>query len=137
MLKARRSRLTVAGTVLVAALSGVALTLPASATTRSQVTEVSCDGVTIKNGISVTHYGGNYSIKQNSTSPRSTTWVWATSQNHNDLPMRMAIDGETKTWSALAGTYTVKALRAAEQDCNGISFGHGNYTWNYTVTFNG
>lgn len=123
--------------MLVATLSGVALALPASATIRTQSTEISCDAVTIKNGISVTHYGGNYSIKQNSTAPRSTTKVWATSQNGNDLPMRMAIDGETKTWSALAGSYTVKALRAAEANCNGVLPGHGNYTWNYTVTFNG
>jgi len=94
--------------------------------------------VTVKDGITVTHSYGTFKITQNSTSPTSSTKTWARSQNMNDLPIRTISNGGTASWSSvLTGTYTVKALRSTASNCNGAWPGHGNYSWNYTVTFNG
>ncbi len=135
-----------------AALLGMALLLvlalasPAGATTRGpQVLTVSCDGVTISTGVRVVFgSNGTYKIKQNSTNPSvvdgipSNTRTWAVSDNGNSLSVKTVSDGATVSWtSVIQSGYTTKAYKAQAANCNGIGFGHGNYDWNYTVTYPG
>ena len=117
---------------------GVAGTASAS-TKGPESTDVSCDGVTVKAGVSVAQrVSGGFSIKQNSSSPSSSTIVTARSSNGNDLPNKTIGTGSTASWSGvLASTYTVRALRSGASNCNGVLPGHGNYSWNYTVTYAG
>jgi hypothetical protein len=111
----------------------------AAATKGPQTTDVSCDGVTIKSGVSVSHVRtGTLSIKQNSTSPTSSTKTWAVSANGNSLSTKTVSNGGTASWtSVLPSTYTVRAFRSTNANCNGILPGAGNYSWNYTVTYQG
>lgn len=89
--------------------------------------------------MSVSHRSsGAFSIKQNSSNPKSSTKVTARSSNGNDLPLKTIGNGSTASWtSVLPSTYTVRAMRSGSSNCNGFLPGHGNYTWNYTVTYRG
>ncbi len=102
-------------------------------------TSVSCDGKTVKSGVQVnTTATGNFSIKQNSSNPVSVTAAYATAHTGNSLGIKNVGDGQTVTWSSvLPATYTIKARRVGSENCNGAWPGHGNYTWNYTVTYVG
>ncbi len=131
----RRNAAAVAALACTLAL-GVAVTATA-ATKGPQSTSVSCDGVTVKAGVSVTQGSqGGFSIKQNSSTNSSNTVVTARSSNGNDLPNKTIATGATASWTGvLPSTYTVRALRSGAANCNGVLPGHGNYTWNYTVTY--
>jgi hypothetical protein len=124
--------------VMVAALMVAALAVPANAgsfTNRS--TEVSCDGVTVKSASSIDHNtNGNVTVKQNNSNPTSNSIVWLRSANGNDTGSRNLSDGETGTWtSVLSSTYTIRVKRSVKFNCNGISFGDGNYVWTYSGTY--
>jgi len=112
--------------------------VPAYAPTSTNTMTVSCDGVTIKEGVVVTHDpAGTFKIKQNSTVPTSSSWVTARSEFNNELGFKLVSDGTTQTWTGVkVGTYTVRAHRSGSSNCNGWLPGHGNYTLNYTVTYN-
>lgn len=125
-------------TALVAMLALVMSSVPAWADHQihgPQSTEVSCDGVTIKTGITVNQGStGGFRIVQNSSDPDSSTRTWAVSGQGNSLPVKTANEGSPAIWtSVLSGNYTVKAFRNGQSNCNGIGFGDGNYVWNYTV----
>jgi hypothetical protein len=115
----------------------LAVVAPVDAATTTQTTSVSCDGVTIKSGVTVTHDpSGTFKITQNSTNPTSITRTYARSSNGNDLTIKTVANGGTATWTGvLASNYTVKAFRSSAANCNGWLPGHGNYSWNYTVTY--
>jgi hypothetical protein len=100
---------------------------------------VSCDGITIQTGTTVNqNTTGNYKVRQNTTSPTSSSHVWAVSAQGNSLPHQTISNGDTAIWSSvLPSSYTTKVYRNGAANCNGIGFGHGNYTWNYTVTYQG
>jgi hypothetical protein len=102
-----------------------------------QTTEVSCDGVTIKAGVSVDHSSaGTFRIRQNNTNPTSASYTWATSSEGGNLRQKRVTDGERATWTeVLPSTYRVRVYRDGAQNCNGMGFGHGNYDWNYTVRY--
>jgi hypothetical protein len=113
---------------------------PAFATIKGpQTTTVSCNAVTIKTGVKVNHrLRGTFSIKQVRTSPTSRTKTWAVSATGNSLSAKTIGNGGTAKWTqVLPSRYTVKALRAAKSNCNGVLPGHGNYNWTYTVTYRG
>jgi plastocyanin len=131
---------------LAAALVAVISMLPAGATTKGpQVLTVSCDGVSIATGVRVVFgSNGTYKIRQNSTNPSvvdgipSDTRTWAVSDNGNSLSVKTVSDGTTVSWTnVIKSGYTTKAYKAQAANCNGIGFGHGNYDWNYTVTYPG
>ncbi len=137
-MSSRHTRRFFAPAVLVAALMVSALAVPAHAgsfTNRS--TEVSCDGVTVKSASTIDHNtNGNVTIKQNNTNPTSNSVTWLRSANGNDTGSRTLSDGETGTWtSVLASTYTIRVKRSTQYNCNGISFGDGNYVWTYSGTY--
>lgn len=115
----------------------LAVTPYAGAATTSASTTVSCDGSTVKSLATVNKQSnGTYSIKINSATQSSTTRLSATSQNGNNLSEKSAAAGQTSSWTGVqAGTYTGKAKRVGEKNCNGISLGHGNYTIGYTITY--
>lgn len=118
----------------------LALATPAYATTQGpQTTDVSCDGTTIKTGVTVTHLRtGNFSIKQVNTNPTSSTKTWAVSARGNSLPTKTVSNNGAVIWTeVLPSSYTVKALRSAASNCNGILPGHGNYKWTYSVSYLG
>lgn len=128
------------------ALVALALTVPAGAATRGpQVLTVSCDGVTISTGVRVVFgSNGTYKIRQNSTNPSvvdgipSNTNTWAVSDQGNSLSVKTVSDGTTVSWTnVIKSGYTTKAYKTQAANCNGIGFGHGNYDWNYTVTYPG
>lgn len=123
--------------VLALCVALLALVAPVEAASTTQTTSVSCDGVTIKSGVTVHHDpSGTFKIKQNSTSPTSSTKTYARSSNGNDLSIKTISDGQTATWTGvIANDYTVKAFRSTASNCNGWLPGHGNYSWNYTVTY--
>lgn len=129
-------------TMLVLAIALLALItttlVPAEAGSTTRAMEVSCDGVTIKYGVTVNHHpGGTFRITQNSTNPTSVSRTWATSAYDNDLPIRNIANLETATWTnVIASNYTVKVFRDGSSNCNGWRPGLGNYWWNYTVDFN-
>lgn len=102
-----------------------------------QTLTVSCDGVTIKSGVSVNQGStGAYKITQNSTSPTSNSKTWAVSAQGNSLPTKTVGNGGTVSWSSvLPSTYTTKVFRSGAANCNGVGLGHGNYAWNYTVIY--
>lgn len=109
----------------------------AGAATTTSSTTVSCDGSTVKSLAQVNKQSsGGYSIRINSATQSSTTNLSATSQNGNNLSWKSASAGQTASWTGVAaGTYTGKAKRVGSKNCNGISFGHGNYTIDYTITY--
>jgi len=111
---------------------------PAFAPTSTNNMAVACDGVTIKSGVTVAHDpSGTFKIKQNSADPASSTWVSGRSANGNDLSFQLVSNGVTATWtSVIANNYTVRAYRNGGFQCNGGLPGWGNYTLNYTVTYN-
>lgn len=119
-------------------VSVMAFALPAYAPTSTNNMAVACDGTTIKTGVTVAHDpSGTFKIKQNSANPASSTWVSARSANGNDLSFKFVSNGLTATWtSVIANSYTVRAYRSGSYQCNGILPGYGNYTLNYTVTYN-
>lgn len=122
------------------ALSSLVATLPASAASKSATTTVSCDGTTVKNLVQVNHVTqGTFSIKANSASQDSITNFSAESHTTgNSLSWKAADEGQTATWnSVLVAVYTGKAKRVGNKNCNGSAPGHGNYTLNYTITYNG
>jgi hypothetical protein len=134
----RYARRSIRLSVMVSALMVSALAVPAHAGSFSQrSTEVSCDGVTVKSASTIDHNdNGNVTIKQNNTNPTSNSVVWLRSSQGNDTGSRTLSDGETGTWtSVLSSTYTIKVRRSVEYNCNGISFGHGNYVWTYSGTY--
>ncbi len=135
-MRSRARRLTIVTMFVALALAGALA--PAGAASSTQATSVSCDGVTIKTGITVTHDpSGTFKIRQNSSSPKSSTKTWARSSNGNDLSVKTVGDNGTATWTGvLASNYTIKAFRSGSANCNGWWPGHGNYTWNYTVIHN-
>lgn len=137
-MKTKYARRSLTGAVMVAALMASALVVPANAGSFSnRSTEVSCDGVTVKSASTIDHNtNGNVSITQNNTNPDSNSVVWLRSANGNDTGTRTLSDGEQGTWtSVLASTYTIKVRRSVALNCNGISFGHGNYTWIYSGSY--
>jgi hypothetical protein len=123
-----------------ATVAALAVASPAAATIRGpQTTAVSCDGTTIKSGVSVVHrLTGTFSIRQDAATQSSSTKSWAVSANGNSLSVKTVSTGGTVSWtSVLPSTYTVKALRSTNKNCNGILPGAGNYNWTYTVTYVG
>ena len=106
---------------------------------------MSCDGVTIATGVRVVFGSdGTYKIRQNSTNPSvvdgipSNTNTWAVSDQGNSLSVKTVGDGTTVSWTNVTKSgYTTKAYKTQAANCNGIRFGHGNYDWNYTVTYPG
>ncbi|ROS22958.1 hypothetical protein EDF34_3131 [Cellulomonas sp. PhB150] len=131
-------------TTIIALCSAFALgavALPAEASTKHSSTTISCDGVTWKYDISVSHAtSGTFKIKQNDeTTQDSISKVTARSANGNDiLPLKFVENGQTATWTGvLPSTYQVHARRSDDKNCNGLAPGAGNYTFDYTVTYNG
>lgn len=124
--------------VLVLGVAMLAIAAPVGAANSTQTTSVSCDGVTIKSDITVDHDpSGTFWITQNSTNPTSSTWAFARSSNGNDLRAKLVSNGATVFWtSVIANHYTVRAFRSGSFNCNGWLPGYGNYSWNYTVTYN-
>ena len=100
---------------------------------------MSCNNTIPKTGVTVTQrHTGTFKIKQNFTSPNSTSVVWAVSGSGHSLPTRTIGNGQTATWTGvLPARYTVHVHRVRPANCNGIGFGDGNYNWNYTVTYSG
>lgn len=130
--------------VALASLVALALVVPAGAAIRGpQTLTVSCDGVTISTGVRVVFgSNGTYKIRQNSTNPSvvdgipSNTNTWAVSDQLNSLSVKTVSDGTTVSWTnVIKSGYTTKAYKTRAANCNGIGFGHGNYDWNYTVTY--
>lgn len=119
-------------------LATLVIANPALALTSTNNMAVACDGVTIKSGVTVFHDpSGTFKIKQNSATPTSSTYVFARSDNGNDLSHKLVSNGTEAVWtSVIANNYTVKAYRNGGYQCNGILPGWGNYTLNYTVTYN-
>lgn len=112
----------------------------AGATIRGpQTLTVSCDGWSIATGVRVVFgSNGTYKITQNSTNPTSQSVTWAVSDNGNSLGTQIVSNGGTVSWSSvLKSGYTTKVYRNGAANCNGIGFGHGNYAWDYTVTYPG
>jgi len=134
----RRRLLRPAMVIAVAGSFLVMATLPAGATIKGpQSTTVSCNASIFKTGVTVTQaHTANFGIRQNSSSPVSTTVVWAVNSAGNSLPTKQVSNGQTATWtSVLPGRYTVHAHRLHSMNCNGIGFGDGNYNWDYTVIY--
>jgi hypothetical protein len=128
----------IAKSALVAIGLSVVVAAPAVAATKGpQSTDVSCDAVTVKLGVSVSHGStGRFKITQNAATEGSSTRAWARSSNGNDLNSKVISTGETAVWdSVLPSTYTTRFLRSSSANCNGILPGNGNYTLNYTVTY--
>jgi hypothetical protein len=66
----------------------------------------------------------------------STTVVWAESSTGNELSHKHTTNGVLVTWNTTpAATYAFKAVRFGAKNCNGISFGHGNYTLYYDIYY--
>lgn len=136
-------RRRIARPVLVLAVAGgfLAVTaLPASATVKGpQNLTVSCNMNIPKTGVTVTQrLTGTFKIRQNFTSPNSTSVVWAVDGQGHSLPTRTIGNGQTATWTnVLHARYTVHVHRVRSANCNGFLPGDGNYNWNYTVTFRG
>lgn len=127
-----------AQSAVVAAGLTVVVAAPALALTKGpQSTDVSCDAVTVKLGVAVSHGStGRFKITQNSSTESSSTRAWARSSNGNDLNSKVISSGQTAVWdSVLPSTYTTRFLRSSSANCNGILPGNGNYTLNYTVTY--
>ena len=129
-----------ARSVAVGLLLVLAVGMPARATIRGpQSMNVSCDGTSISTGVTVTQAStGTYKVTQNSTNPISSSRVYAVSSQGNSLSTKTVSDGGTVQWtSVLPSNYTTKVFRSGAFNCNGIGLGHGNYAWNYTVTYQG
>lgn len=131
------------GVVSFVAIGILATALPAAATTKGpQSTSVSCDAVTVKSGVAVVaKSSGAFKIKFNAAADGSgdnATWFTARSAQGNDLSQQARVVGETASWSSvIPSTYTTRMLRRFGANCNGALPGDGNYTVNYTVTYQG
>lgn len=136
---AARSRLWRSAVLITASGSILVLgNLPAGAAIRGpQNLTVSCDGTTTKVGVTVDQANnGTYKITQNSTNPTGSSVVWAVDTQGNSLSTRTIGNGSTATWTSVQpSNYSTHVHRYGPSNCNGISFGHGNYNWNYTVTY--
>lgn len=141
MIDSAGKRLGWSATALAVAGSFLALAaIPANATIRGpQTTTVSCNDTILKTAVTVAqNHTGKFQIKQNSSSPNSTTVVWAVSATGHSLPARTIGNGQTATWtSVLPSHYTVHAHRKTSSNCNGFLPGDGNYNWTYTVNYQG
>ena len=133
-----RNRVTVV-ILLVLALVAVTAVSPAEGTFTTRRMTISCDGVTSKTGASVRHRGGaGVAVQQLTSTPDSSSWVWMTRRAGNELYPQLVSDGDWAIWKDVArGRWTVEAVRAGSSNCNGTSFGHGNYTIWYTVSYRG
>lgn len=126
---------------VVVSVGVLAAALPAAAATKGpQATDVSCDAVTVKSGVQVTPTSsGAFKIKFNSAASGSgdnATWFTARSAQGNDLSQQARVVGETASWSGvIPSTYTTRMQRRFAANCNGALPGNGNYTVNYTVTY--
>jgi hypothetical protein len=136
-------------TVATPATANAALARAASATAPAAVVPatirgplnltVSCNANIPKKGTTVRQrHTGPFKVKQNSSTPASTSIVWAVSGTGHSLPVRRISNGGTAAWTnVLPGKYTIWVHRSVSKNCNGIGFGDGNYNWNYTVTYRG
>lgn len=134
-----RNRVTVV-LLLVLALVAVTAVSPAEGTNVTRRMTVSCDGVTVQTGTSVRHRGGaGVAIRQLTSTPDSSTWVWMKEITGEELYPQLVSDGDWAIWKedVVRGLWEVKAVRAGSSNCNGVSFGHGNYTIWYTVSYRG
>lgn len=134
-----RNRVTVV-ILLVLALVAVTAVSPAEGTFTTRRMTISCDGFTVKTGTSVRHLGGaGVAAQQLTSTPDSSTWVWMEDLSGVELRPQLVSDGDWAIWKedVARGLWTVQAVRAGSSNCNGISFGHGNYTIWYTVSYRG
>lgn len=134
-----RNRVTVV-LLLVLALVAVTAVSPAEGAFATRRMTISCDGLTVQTGTSVRHRGGTgVAIQQLTSTPDSSTWVWMTRRTGNGLYPQLVSDGDWAIWKedVARGHWSVKAVRDGSSNCNGGSFGHGNYTIWYTVSYRG
>lgn len=115
---------------------------PSQATIRGpQSTDVSCDAVTVKAGVTVTQrVQGSFAISYNSSVNANSrdTWFTARSSQGNDLSRIARVPGQTASWSSVrASNYTVRLVKRSQENCNELLPGSGNFGVNYTVTYQG
>lgn len=89
---------------------------------------VSCSAgtyTTIASGLG--HTGGTVRFFQNDTNSNLDGRYHWQSANGNNLPAKVASDGETVAWTNVnSGTYKVWHTAHVNKDCNGSSLGNGN-----------
>lgn len=130
-----RQRVTVVILLVLCLVAAVAVS-PAEAAFRTSSMTISCDSVTEAQGVTVYHRFGAFGIRQHTSNPTSSSYVYAVTHGGEGLDPQMVSDGQQAVWRSIRpGSYTVKAFRATSANCNGVGFGHGNYRIRYTVGY--
>ena len=126
------------GVLAATTLIGIVGLVPAYAGQLTATVTVSCDGVSwAGNGVYLQQSAyGPASVRQNTTSPTSSTVVHLQSSTGNNTSDKTVSDGQTVSWTVARDTtgYRVWGRRSTSKNCNGIGFGYGNYDWTYTET---
>lgn len=134
----RKQRFVVVAVAAFAAAGFTATTgLTAHAATVSSSTPVSCDMNITKHAFrTVAHHpNGNIWLRQDGSSPNSTTTVWAYRESGGSLTPKNVGNGGTAEWlGRAAGNYVFSAKRSTSMDCTVLP-GLGNYTFSYTIVY--
>jgi len=104
-----------------------------SAAEATRNTVVSCDGKTVQTALGITVVKrAVLNVSRSTTVPASSVTVWA---YNAETGVQLSSGTNTASWNVAAGPYNAKFVRIGAANCNGIGFGHGNFSLAYRLKY--